>query len=475
MKRRKVLRAAFVYVVMAWLLLQITDVVGPILDLPAWVAKLVFFLLLGGLPVMLILAWYFDLTNLGIYREQPLRKDGVNADPVEGNRALKRTINHIACLWVVFVGTGLSVGAAAVIHLHEAHMIERQFDLIAQEIAHEIKHHLTSDGEALHTLGALFRDNREPELDTFRQLSEKVIAGRDEIEAIEWVPLVMDDERMSFVERMKEVYPGFEIKTFDANGDEQPSVQRARYFPVTYAVPRVGNEAAIGFDLSSNPDRAKALNEAILSGTTRQSGAVRLVQSGIAGFLMFHPVFQDDEVPVSKAARLDSLRGFMLGVVNVQVLVAAAVATTPGAAGFLGEIAMHEGEAVSDVPVTSIDTSNGSELSASTRAVAAADGGFGLKWLVELRPTRALMVEQFSSEHYVVCVVGILLSITGAMVMNAMSASKVMPNKAGGLAEARGQVTDEDLLEPAPGQGDLPEVADLVKEQDWRVSKWRSS
>ena len=69
MKRRKVLRAAFVYVVVAWLLLQIMDVVGPILDLPAWVAKLLFFLLLGGLPVMLILAWYFDLTNLGIYRE----------------------------------------------------------------------------------------------------------------------------------------------------------------------------------------------------------------------------------------------------------------------------------------------------------------------------------------------------------------------------------------------------------------------
>ena len=110
---------------------------------------------------------------------------------------------------------------------------------------------------------------------------------------------------------------------------------------------------------------------------------------------------------------------------------------------------MHEGEAVSDVPVTSIDTSDGSELSASTRAVATADGGFGLKWLVELRPTRALMVEQFSSEHYVVCVVGILLSITGAMVINAMSASRVMPNKAGGLAAARGQVTDEDLLEPA--------------------------
>ena len=72
MKRRKVLRAAFFYLVMSWLLLQIVDVVGPILDLQAWVAKLIFFLLLGGLPIALFLSWEFDLTRLGIYREQPL-------------------------------------------------------------------------------------------------------------------------------------------------------------------------------------------------------------------------------------------------------------------------------------------------------------------------------------------------------------------------------------------------------------------
>ena len=85
MKRRKVLRAAFVYLVMSWLVLQITDVVAPILDLPGWVAKLIFFLLAGGLPIALVLAWEFDLTSLGIYREKPLEEPGAGpASPPSG-------------------------------------------------------------------------------------------------------------------------------------------------------------------------------------------------------------------------------------------------------------------------------------------------------------------------------------------------------------------------------------------------------
>lgn len=475
MKRRKVLNAAFVYGVMAWLMLQITDVVSPILDLPAWVAKLVLFLLLGGLPIMLVLAWQFDLTSLGIYREKPLQQNGGDAASGEEKRALSRAVNCIACLWVVFLGIGLSVGAAAVIHLHEARMIEHQFDLMAQEIAHEIGHRLTSDKEALHTLGMLFMGSRKPGLDTFYQFSEKIVAEHDEISAIEWVPLVTAEGRASFVAEMKKLYPGFAIKDFDANGAEITSEQREIYFPVAYTVPKVGNEEAIGFDLLSNPDRAAVLSDAIVSGTVLQTKAIKLVQSGATGFLMFNPLFRDDEVPFSQPARAESHRGFTVAVIDVRALVASAVATSPAAAGFMGEIVMHEGEAVSDNPILRLDMSKGSELSTSTRALAVADGDFGLSALVELRPTRALMVEQFSFEHYIVGGVGILLSIVSAMVMNAISASRPMPKKTSDLGEAGDQEVEEDKPEPVAGRGDRRSVVDLIEERDWHPSRWRTN
>lgn len=429
MKRRKVIRAAFVYLVLFWLLLQITDVVSSILDMPTWVAKLIFFLLLGGLPIALILAWEFDLTSLGIYREKPLVNTGDSIIPGEGDnrKNVDEFVGTIAAVWVAFIGIGLSVGAAAVIHLHEVRTVNRQFEMVAQEIAHELGHHLRSDSEALRTLGALFVENRQPDLDTFQHMSETVIAEHNEIRAIEWVPRITDADKEPFIAEMREVYPGFAIKSYDASGQEINVSEREMYFPVTYTVPKIGNEPAIGFDLLSNPDRATALTDAIMTGSIRQTRPIELVQTRATGFLMFSPVFQNDELPVSQSARLASLRGFTLAVIDVGRLVANAIDTSPAASNFLGEIAISDADIDSAVPLIRIDNSKGADLSKSTSAAAPIDAGFGLKCLVEIRPTRSLLVSKFSSEHYIVGGIGIVIAIISAMIINAILTAREMP------------------------------------------------
>ncbi len=451
MKRRKVLRAAFVYLVMFWLLLQITDVVGSILDLPAWVAKLIFFLLLGGLPVALILSWEFDLTSLGIYREKPQVQPGGNYIPGKGNNNNKGTgvVLSTAAIWILFIGTGLSVGAAAVIHLHDVRALERQFDIVAQEIAHELGHHLVADSEVLRTLGALFVENREPDMRTFQYISEVVISDHEEIRAIEWVPRVADVDRESFVADMAEYYPGFTIKAFDRSGKEIPAKKREIYFPVTYTVPKVGNEAAIGYDLLSNPARAKAINQSMLSGTTWQTKAIELVQADVTGFLMFSPVFAEDEVPVSQTARFESLRGFTLAVIDVRKLVTNAILTSPAATDFIGEITVFDAEVDSDVPLVRIDTSKGTDLSGVIRTEAAIDAGFGLICNVKLRPTRAMMASLYSSDHYIIGGVGILIAIVCALIVNTISAVREMP------------------IDP-------PRLGKTGEDQDWVPSKWQT-
>lgn len=65
LKRRKVLRVAAAYVVASWILLQVADLLAPILELPAWSSKLVFFILLIGFIPALILSWAYDLTADG--------------------------------------------------------------------------------------------------------------------------------------------------------------------------------------------------------------------------------------------------------------------------------------------------------------------------------------------------------------------------------------------------------------------------
>lgn len=71
LKRRNVYRVGALYVVSAWLILQVADVVVSMLDLPVWTGKLILLLLATGFPIALILAWAFELTPEGVVREQP--------------------------------------------------------------------------------------------------------------------------------------------------------------------------------------------------------------------------------------------------------------------------------------------------------------------------------------------------------------------------------------------------------------------
>src|SRR3990172_5490773 len=70
LKRRNVFRVGIAYLVLGWVLLQVVEVVMPILVLPDWVARLVLLLLGIGFPVVLVFAWAFELTPEGVKREK---------------------------------------------------------------------------------------------------------------------------------------------------------------------------------------------------------------------------------------------------------------------------------------------------------------------------------------------------------------------------------------------------------------------
>ena len=56
LKRRNVFKVAFAYVVVGWLLLQVSEILVPALHLPNWVlTATVFFLFIGFLPAMILL------------------------------------------------------------------------------------------------------------------------------------------------------------------------------------------------------------------------------------------------------------------------------------------------------------------------------------------------------------------------------------------------------------------------------------
>jgi len=69
LKRRNVFRVGIAYVVVAWLLLQVSDVILNNVEAPSWVFDVILLLIAIGFPLILLFAWAFELTPEGLKRE----------------------------------------------------------------------------------------------------------------------------------------------------------------------------------------------------------------------------------------------------------------------------------------------------------------------------------------------------------------------------------------------------------------------
>jgi TolB-like protein len=68
LRRRNVIRVVGAYLVVGWVLIQIATTLEESMRLPSWFDGVVVGLLLVGLPVVVIVAWVFDLTPEGVVR-----------------------------------------------------------------------------------------------------------------------------------------------------------------------------------------------------------------------------------------------------------------------------------------------------------------------------------------------------------------------------------------------------------------------
>src|ERR1700758_4724890 len=75
LKRRNVYKVAIAYIVGGWALSQGIAQVFPVFDVPNWTIRLIFLLIIIGLPVALVLAWIFELTPEGIKRTTDISSD----------------------------------------------------------------------------------------------------------------------------------------------------------------------------------------------------------------------------------------------------------------------------------------------------------------------------------------------------------------------------------------------------------------
>jgi TolB-like protein/Tfp pilus assembly protein PilF len=90
LKRRNVIRVGVAYAVAAWVLLQVVDLVFEYITAPDWIMQIFMLALAIGFPLVLILAWVFELTPEGIKLEAAI--DPAQSVAPQTGRKLDRVI-----------------------------------------------------------------------------------------------------------------------------------------------------------------------------------------------------------------------------------------------------------------------------------------------------------------------------------------------------------------------------------------------
>ncbi|MDH4107692.1 MAG: tetratricopeptide repeat protein [Gammaproteobacteria bacterium] len=97
LQRRNVFRAVAAYIVVGWLLLQVSTSLEDALELPAWFDAVVTALLLIGFPVVVVFSWVYELTPDGLQKTSNVQPDASIADRTG------RRLNYITVAGVVLL------------------------------------------------------------------------------------------------------------------------------------------------------------------------------------------------------------------------------------------------------------------------------------------------------------------------------------------------------------------------------------
>ncbi len=125
------------------------------------------------------------------------------------------------------------------------------------------------------------------------------------IQAIGFTKVFKPEEKENLVQQMqREGHDNFKIT---------PENPRQNYQSILYISPlNESNQKAVGFDMSTEPVRKMALDNARDQGSYAVSGKVLLLQdTENPGFLIYLPIFKDDKIPETVEERREKILGFI--------------------------------------------------------------------------------------------------------------------------------------------------------------------
>ncbi len=314
----------------------------------------------------------------------------------------------------------LTVSLSVFVSHREQQRIENEFKLEAGMIASQVKEEWGAHLDALYSEAGFFAANRQVDRDQFRVFARYWLARHQSIQALEWIPRVLNAERSGYEEAARrDGYRDFRITERAKQGLLVERPQRPEYFPVYYVEPYEGNEKALGFDLSSNKNRMSALDEALMTGKPVGTDRITLVQekAGQYGFLVFMPVYDRNTSNPGKKELREAIRGFVLGVFHIEdaMRVVVGQAETHGIRIQLTDLTADQGEQLlyDSMPATPA----GDDSKTASRSVTSVAPWLATtleiaerRWQLSFSPTAAYLAEHRSLQAWTILAGGLIFA-----------------------------------------------------------------
>ena len=201
-----------------------------------------------------------------------------------------------------------------------------EFEYKAVSVAESFQNNFARYTDLLRAQRSIFTTFPDIGRETFRQFVHDSLESHQGIQALEWIPRVEGGLRDHYERTAREDgYANFEITEKDLNGEFVRASPRSEHFPVFFVEPYKGNEAALGYDLASNPVRLEALEQARDKGTLVMSAPIVLVQETHPqpAVLMFYPIYTEQLAFKAIKDRRANLRGLVLLVLKINDIVRA--------------------------------------------------------------------------------------------------------------------------------------------------------
>jgi PAS domain S-box-containing protein len=225
---------------------------------------------------------------------------------------------------VVAIGLAITVIAFVTLQRDEEQDVLRALEFRVEWRAKDFQAKINLAGQAVVATASDVVTEPSVESPEFHQFTSAVAAENKSIASLSWAQPVAGEHRAAF-----EASAGFPIIEVGADGKRIPAANRDGYAPIAIENRFDGNPAWLGFDVSMDPARRRALESARDSGTPK-SLLIRSTGNSLGPtYLVVWPTYTGGAVPQTVDARQGQLKGYVVGVFRVLDVIKVAIADTP--------------------------------------------------------------------------------------------------------------------------------------------------